>query len=149
MKEYITTANIRLAAGLIGLTVKQATRRPGCLGAVKGKKGVFEIVRPVEFKAGETILIDPDKMTLASLELTPKGIEMEKAEKKAAEKAAAEKKKAEKEKAEKAEKEKAAAAQAIDDGDVTGSGAPEVAAMVKILGYEITAAERNTAWKAL
>jgi len=81
MKEYITTAIINLTAGLIGLTIKQASRRVGFLAVVKGEKNLFEIIKPVQFKAGEIILIDPDKITLASLELTPAGLALEAAQK--------------------------------------------------------------------
>jgi len=40
-----------------------------------------------------------------------------------------------------------AAGQAIEAGRVTGSGAPEVAAMEEILGYDVTAGQRDEAWK--
>lgn len=39
-----------------------------------------------------------------------------------------------------------AAAQAIEDGQVTASGAPSVAAMEKILGFDVTAELRDLAW---
>ena len=42
-----------------------------------------------------------------------------------------------------------AASKAAEDGDVTGSGAPTVAAMEKILGYGVTGAERDEAWETL
>jgi hypothetical protein len=51
--EVKFTNTIELFTGRIGLTKKQAARRPGCLEMVK--KGEFEIVKPVQFKAGEAI----------------------------------------------------------------------------------------------
>ena len=41
-----------------------------------------------------------------------------------------------------------AAGQAIEDGNTIGSGAPSVEAMEDILGYDITAAQRDLAWEA-
>lgn len=42
-----------------------------------------------------------------------------------------------------------AARKALDAGKVTGSGKPEVKAVEEILGYDITAEERDRAWKIL
>jgi len=42
-----------------------------------------------------------------------------------------------------------AAQEAIDNGQVIGSGAPDIKAMEKILGYDISAPERDAAWEIL
>jgi len=83
MKEYITTAIIELFTGLVGLNKKQADRRPGQVKEIKGKKGVYEVITPIQLKAGEVITLDPDKVTLAKLDLTEKGLAQETAEKEA------------------------------------------------------------------
>lgn len=80
MKEYITTAVVVLFEGLIGLSKEQAARRPTALKRVKAKKNLYQIIKPVEFKAGEVIAIDPDKATLARLALTEDGLVQKKAE---------------------------------------------------------------------
>jgi len=67
MRKYETTAVVDLFGGLIGLSEEQAARRARNLKPVK--KGVYEIVGPVQFKAGELISLDkPDKATAAKLE---------------------------------------------------------------------------------
>ena len=67
MQKYKTTATIELFSGKVGLSEKQAATRTARLKKVK--QGVFEVVSPVQFKAGEEIGIeDPDKATLANLE---------------------------------------------------------------------------------
>lgn len=66
MKRYQTTQTLRLFGGLVGLTDRQAQTRSHFLQ--KMKTGIYEIVSPVEFKAGETIRLDkPDKITRAML----------------------------------------------------------------------------------
>ena len=80
MKEYITRAVIALFSGFIGLSKDQAARRSTALKKVRGKKDTYEIIQPVEFKAGEVIVIDPDKATLARLELTEDVLAKEAAE---------------------------------------------------------------------
>ncbi len=42
-----------------------------------------------------------------------------------------------------------AASKAAENGDLTGSGTPTVAAMEKILGYGVTGAERDEAWETI
>jgi len=42
-----------------------------------------------------------------------------------------------------------AARKAIADGNVIGSGAPDTKAMAEILGYPVSAAQRDEAWTAL
>lgn len=60
MKKYtITGSPVRLNGGVLGLTEKQATPRLHNLEALK-KKGTFEIIQPVVFKAGEVIGFDGD-----------------------------------------------------------------------------------------
>ncbi len=60
MNKYtITGSPVRLVGGVLGLTEKQAAPRLHNLKALK-KKGLFEIVQPVVFKAGEVIGFDGD-----------------------------------------------------------------------------------------
>ncbi len=60
MKKYtITGSPVRLVNGVLGLTEDQAKPRLHNLNALK-KKGTFEIVQPVVFKAGEVIGFDGD-----------------------------------------------------------------------------------------
>lgn len=54
MALYETTQTVELFTGKVGLTRAQADRRPGALKPLK-KKGWYEILRPVQFKAGERI----------------------------------------------------------------------------------------------
>lgn len=56
MREYKTLTTVDLFCGRIGLADEQARSRTDKLKEVK--KGVYEIVAPVQFKAGETILLD-------------------------------------------------------------------------------------------
>lgn len=68
MQKYKTIGIIDLFSGKIGLSEKQAARRPGKLKKVG--KDVSKILSPVQFKAGEVIRLDnPDKVTLSKLEL--------------------------------------------------------------------------------
>ena len=53
MKPYRTLATVRLFAGIIGLTDKQAKKRLRYLSKIKDN--VYEVIREVVFKAGETI----------------------------------------------------------------------------------------------
>lgn len=65
--KYKTIKIIELFAGQIGLSAKQAQARPGKLKKIKD--GLYEIVSPVQFKAGEVIeLNNPDKIILSKLE---------------------------------------------------------------------------------
>ena len=120
MKKYITEETIGLASGRIGLTDAQAKPRAAKLKNVK--KGVYEILEPIEFKAGETILLEaPDKFLISRL------IDVEAKENAAVarqkEKAAAQaaKKAAQEEKA-KAEAEAKAKAEAEAKAGTGGSG---------------------------
>jgi len=58
-KFTITGSPVRLVGGVLGLTEKQAQPRLHNLKAQK-KKGTFEIIEPVVFKAGEVIGFDGD-----------------------------------------------------------------------------------------
>ncbi len=66
MKEYRTTATVDLFSGMVGLSEKQVACRSGKLKKVKGG---YEILDHVQFKAGEVISFNPDKATLAKVEL--------------------------------------------------------------------------------
>ena len=56
MKEYIVKKTLDLFNGSIGLTEQQAAPRAGKLK--KKRKGVYEIIAPIQFKVGEIILLD-------------------------------------------------------------------------------------------
>jgi len=56
MREYKTLITVDLCCGRIGLADEQARSRAGRLKEVR--KGVYEIVAPVQFKAGEIIRMD-------------------------------------------------------------------------------------------
>ena len=67
--KYRALETISLFSGKISLSEKQASIRSTVLKPVKNKKGLYEIIGPVQFKRGETIdLIDPEKPILKSLE---------------------------------------------------------------------------------
>ena len=73
MREYQTTGTVRVNSGYIGLDKRQADARAGNINSVSGKKGLYEVVRPIEFKAGEKIRLEkPDKATLAKMDLLKK-----------------------------------------------------------------------------
>lgn len=78
MKEYRTTKIVDIFCGKIGLTDAQAAVRARSLRSVRGK-GVYEIISPVQFKAGEIIrLPEVDKIIRESLEcLEPDAAELE------------------------------------------------------------------------
>lgn len=72
MREYITTNIVDIYCGRIGLDENQA----GCRGPSLNKidNGVYEVLAPVQFKAGEKIKLDnPDKILAGKLDdLSPK-----------------------------------------------------------------------------
>jgi len=73
MREYTTTGPINVFCGYIGLSESQAKARMKKLKATE-KPGVYEVVAPVMFKAGESLMMDnPDKITKASLDEVKKG----------------------------------------------------------------------------
>lgn len=150
MFEYITTAILELSCGLIQLSKGQAQDRLGCLAAVKGREGVYEILSPVQFKAGERIGLDnPDKVTLLRVDPTPETLEAMAAIEEERIQALAD------EKAQEILDEKAmfdlvmAVEQAMADGLVTATGAPTVEALEEILNQDVTAAQRDAAWEQL
>ncbi len=66
MREYQTTGIVRVNCGYIGLDIKQANARKTMIKDVE--PGIYEVVRHIEFKAGERLrLVDPDKITLSQL----------------------------------------------------------------------------------
>ena len=74
--KFKTTQIVELFSGRIGLTEEQAAVRSGALRQVKNRKGLYDIVAPVQFKSGEVIdLVDPDKATLSRLEPLEKKVE--------------------------------------------------------------------------
>ena len=123
MKNYSAAAVITLASGRVKLTPEQYKTRAHNLMPVNAAAGVYEIVKPVQFKRGESFGYDGILTKAMAGELmTPEQIRAEadakaKEEKKAKAKAAAEsetKKKAE----EKAANEKAETmAQAVAEAD--------------------------------
>ncbi len=59
MKDYITAGTISLHAGKVRLSADQARRRMHLLaGKESQKSGIFEIVKPLQFKAGEAFGYD-------------------------------------------------------------------------------------------
>jgi len=66
LKQYQTTSIISLYSGRVGMSEAQALRRTGVVKIVG--KGVYEILSPLRFKAGEVISLDkPDKVTLSKM----------------------------------------------------------------------------------
>ena len=66
MKQYQTTSIISLYSGRVGMSEAQALRRTGVVKIVG--KGVYEILSPLRFKAGEVIYLDkPAKVTIKNL----------------------------------------------------------------------------------
>jgi len=73
MREYQTTGTIRVNGGYIGLDQRQAGARRNRVRRVAD--GVYEVLTPIELKAGETIrLADPDKVTLMHLDCLDKPV---------------------------------------------------------------------------
>lgn len=130
MKEYITTDQIKMFHGRVGLDDKQAARRINQVKKISANKDIFEIVSPVSFKRGEIIrLDDPDKLIRTKVKL----IEPEDPEPGS----------------DVMEDYILAAKQAVEAGLVTATGIPEVKAMEEILNCNITAEDRDAAWAAL
>jgi len=150
MLEYKTTSIVRFNGGIIGLSKKQADARRHLIRPVEEKTGAYQIKRPVELKAGEVIRLEsPGKALLAKLELTPAEQSRQAA---AEEKARLEAKQAEAKRLAEAERHGAviaAARQALKDGLVIKSGAPDLEAMESIASLNITASERDLAWKEI
>jgi hypothetical protein len=73
MREYQTTGIIRVNCGYIGLDKHQAGARRSRVRQIRD--GVYEVLQPIEFKAGEKIRLDnPDKITLARMDCLDKPI---------------------------------------------------------------------------
>lgn len=71
MKEYqVTAKQVTLTAGLLKLTAEQAKPRAHALKATD-KVGVFEILQPVSFKAGEVFSWDGQLGKALADDLTP------------------------------------------------------------------------------
>jgi len=67
MKDYKTIGVVSLFGGVVGLSSEQAESRPNAVK--KLKSGEYEVIAPVQFKAGEIIGLDNvGKTTLALLE---------------------------------------------------------------------------------
>jgi len=65
LKTYETTGVVTINAGYIGLTEEQAAPRAKNL---EKRKKLFEIISPVQFKAGEIIRLEkPDKILLSQM----------------------------------------------------------------------------------
>lgn len=56
MERYLTTDKVDLLSGVLDLNEDQARRRKGWLK--KLESGLFEIIKPVQFKAGEVFGFD-------------------------------------------------------------------------------------------
>jgi len=74
VQEYITTNIVDIYCGRVGLDESQAARRANSVRQID--PGVYEILTPVQFKAGEKIGLDrPDKAMVINLEnLTQKPV---------------------------------------------------------------------------
>ena len=147
MLEYITTGIVRINGGTIGLSRQQAGVRRNQVRPVKGEAGVYDILAPIELKAGETIrLADPDKGLRKDLVLSP----AEKARQEAAEAQARKEAEAEHVRQLAASERHGAimtaARQAVKGGLVTAVGAPSVKAMEDVAGFDISSEERDAAW---
>jgi len=68
MKRYKTIDTVRLFSGLIGLDARQAKSRLQVGQITPAGVGVYEIMKPVQFKAGEIILLSDPKGPMHSLE---------------------------------------------------------------------------------
>ena len=61
IKEYEAAEVVNLQFGRVKLTAEQAAPRMHCLSGKKNQKsGVFEIVKPIQFKVGESFGYDGD-----------------------------------------------------------------------------------------
>lgn len=66
MQKYrVVGKTLRLTAGRVGLTSEQAARRKSMVRET-GEAGVYDLMRPVEFKVGEVVLLDhvPEELVL-------------------------------------------------------------------------------------
>lgn len=68
MKRYKTIDTVQLFSGLIGLDARQAKPRLQVGQITPAGQGVYEIMKPVQFKAGEVVLLEAPKGVMRSLE---------------------------------------------------------------------------------
>jgi hypothetical protein len=66
MKEYRTAGIVTISGGKIGLTPAQAGKRATFVEETK-EKGVYIVLKPVTFKAGELVRLDQVSKAQASL----------------------------------------------------------------------------------
>lgn len=59
-KYEVISASVTLTGGLVCLSDDQVRRRRHLIKAVEGKKGLYRIESPCQFKKGEKILYDGD-----------------------------------------------------------------------------------------
>lgn len=72
LKKYLTLEKVSLFSGVVGLSKKQAEPRLRIKALESRPGGLYKILSPIQFKAGEIIGLDsPDKAVLAQIELTP------------------------------------------------------------------------------
>lgn len=89
MKKYKAISPLKVTSGLVELSEKQAKRRARLI-MPGNREGVYEIVKPVQFKAGEVFgLADVSKVHLAKLVHLPTEEEKQEAAKVAKEQAVA------------------------------------------------------------
>ena len=68
MKRYKTIDTVQLFSGLIGLDAQQAKSRLQVGQITPAGVGTYEIMKPVQFKAGEVILLTDPKGVMRFLE---------------------------------------------------------------------------------
>lgn len=62
--------SVTLNAGKVGLTEQQAKSRAACIRKAGREDGVYEIIKPVEFKCGEVFEFDGDVPKHAAADLS-------------------------------------------------------------------------------
>lgn len=132
MKNYKTTANLRLHAGRLRLTKEQAQARAHMLESVDGEIGIYEIKGYAEFKAGEVFGFDgdvpktkADAVTVVTDDGENDGIAADKIQRIC---------------------DAIAVLDPEDKDQFTNAGLPQVGAIEAVLSEDITAAERDAAW---
>lgn len=134
MKEYqVTAVAVTIHEGRVRMTADQARRRRHHTRPVEGQKDVFDVVRPFQFKRGETFGYDGEVSKFLMADLSAPGEGPPAGSDDPATRAAA----------------ILAAVRALDENDpknFTNSGSPKVPVLEKALGFKVTAAERDAAW---
>lgn len=139
MQEFEVTANaVTIHSGVVGMSKKQASRRRHHTKPVEGEDGLYRVIHPFQFKRGEHFRYDgePNKVLLTDLADLDAGDETPTSSRPSDTEALA-----------------AAIVGAIRgldvnvSGNFTRGGSPQVAVLEKVLGYDITAGERDAAWK--